>query len=62
MNTPSITVLVKSQYGKLVAYPHCPDSHRLARLAKTNTLTPDALKIIKELGYTINQITTSLDI
>lgn len=51
----TITVQVKSNYGNTVAYPVCEQSRLLAQLAGTTTLTIQALKIIKSLGFEVIQ-------
>ena len=48
-----ITVLIKSIYGEDKAYPHCDMAHKFAKLLGTKTLTRDALKQIKDMGYEI---------
>ena len=49
-----ITVVVKDQYGNQAIYPGCPKSEAFASIAGTRTLTHQAIKHIKALGYTIN--------
>jgi len=49
-----ITVIVKDQYGNQVIYPGCAKAEAFASIAGTRTLTQQAIKHIKELGYTIN--------
>jgi len=51
----TITVQVKSNYGQIVAYPVCVESKLFAQLAGTKTLTIDALKTIKALGFEVIQ-------
>jgi len=51
----TITVQVKSNYGQTVAYPVCTESKLFAKLAGTKTLTIDALKTIKALGFEVIQ-------
>ena len=53
MNSKTIIVLRKDQYGTMVYYPVCDASHLFARIAKTKTLTTENLTNIKQLGYTI---------
>jgi hypothetical protein len=48
-----ITVRIASIYGTRVIYPVCAKANALAGLAGTKSLTPTAIKYIKELGYTI---------
>lgn len=50
-----ITVQTKEVYGHAKIYPVCETAQRLANLAGTKTLTPQAIKIIKELGYGITE-------
>jgi hypothetical protein len=47
----TITVKIKQVYGNTVAYPVCEQSRLLAQLAGTTTLTIQALKTIKALGF-----------
>lgn len=42
-----------TQYGAVVYKPVCETAHRLAQLAGTKTLTPQAIQIIRALGYQI---------
>ncbi len=51
----SITVKFTSNYGNMAVYPVCKDAHTFARLGGTKTLTLAALKLIEELGYTIQE-------
>lgn len=55
-----ITVTVKSVYGNDVVYPACPKGLVFAKMSGTKTLTPQALKLIRELGYTVTVATPSL--
>ena len=48
-----ITVEKKQNYGNTVYYPACDASRIFAKIAGTKTLTKDALRDIKELGYEI---------
>ena len=52
--TQSITVQVKSVYGKDTVYPICDNAKAFASIANTSTLTLHTLKNIISLGYTIN--------
>jgi len=56
----SVTVTVKSVYGNITAYPACPTASLFAQLLGTKTLTPQALKTIKALGFEVNQKTADL--
>jgi hypothetical protein len=51
MNT--IKIKQRDQYGAPVFHPVCDNAQRFARIARTKTLTPDALQLIKALGYQI---------
>ena len=55
-----ITVKIKQVYGNTVAYPVCDQARLLAQLAGTTTLTIQALKIIKSLGFEVIQQTPEL--
>ena len=48
-----ITVEIKDVYGKQVVYPVCPAAKAFAAIAATTTLTVNAIKGIKALGYAI---------
>lgn len=56
----SITIELKWQYGNCAFYPLCETSKRFAQIAGTKTLTQDALRIIKSMGYEINQTTKEI--
>jgi hypothetical protein len=49
----TITVQIRSVYGRETVYPACPDAVRFAELAGAMTLTPKSLRLIEALGYTI---------
>jgi hypothetical protein len=49
-----ITVKISKVYGVDTIYPVCHKAKLLAQLANTKTLTRDAIKSIKELGYEIS--------
>jgi hypothetical protein len=49
----TITVRVTNNFGNKAIYPVCETSINLAKLAKTETLTPSAIETIKKLGYVI---------
>jgi hypothetical protein len=48
-----ITIKIEKNYGIETAYPSCPQSKLLAKLAGTKTLTHHALETIAALGYQI---------
>ena len=49
----TITVKIKNIYGNETVYPVCDTAQTFARMLNTKTLTREALKHIKALGYTI---------
>jgi hypothetical protein len=53
MNQPTITIERRDQYGALAYFPVCPAAQTFAAIAKTKTLTPQAIAQIKTLGYTV---------
>ena len=48
-----ITIERRDQYGAAVFHPVCQTAKAFAAIAKTKTLTPDALALIKGMGYEI---------
>jgi hypothetical protein len=48
-----ITIERRDQYGAPVYHPIDDAAKAFARIAKTKTLTPDALALIRALGYQI---------
>jgi len=56
----TITIELKWQYGNCAFYPLCETSKRFAQIAGTKTLTQDALRIIKAMGYKITQTTKEI--
>ena len=52
----TITVRIRRVYGEDKVYPADDQSTRLAKLAGTKTLTPGALNVIREMGFTINYV------
>jgi len=56
----TITVEIKNVFGNETIYPIDEKAKTFARLAGTKTLTRDAIKNIKDLGYTINVKTPEL--
>jgi hypothetical protein len=48
-----ITVERRDQYGTPVFHPVCDQARAFARIAKTKTLTPDTLALVKSLGYRV---------
>ena len=57
-NTNIITVDVRNVYGNTMYYPMCDTAKTFAKLANTTTLTPQAVRLIKSLGYTVQVQTT----
>jgi hypothetical protein len=56
----TITVEIKTVYGNRTVYPACEKSRLLAGLTGNRTLTPDAIEIVKKLGYIIQVKTPTL--
>jgi hypothetical protein len=50
----TITVEIKSSYGRSLAYPACDKAKIFAGMLGAKTLTRSALKAIEALGFTIN--------
>jgi hypothetical protein len=48
-----ITIERRDQYGAPVYHPIDDAAKAFARIAKTKTLTPDAIALIRALGYEI---------
>ena len=57
-----ITIELKWNYGSCAFYPVCETSKQFALIAGTKTLTQDALRIIKMMGYTITQTTKEVSL
>ena len=55
--TKTIYVTFKTVWGNEHIYPSCKDAHTFATMLGTKTLTPDAIKNIKRLGYTVEVVT-----
>ena len=53
MDKLTITVNIDKHYGGYLFYPECDNARIFAELAKTKTLSYQALKHIKNLGYEI---------
>lgn len=49
----TIKVQVRTVYGREAIYPACPQAVKLAKLAGTKTLTPEAMCVIREMGFGI---------
>jgi hypothetical protein len=49
----NITVEIKNVYGANAIYPVCPKAKTFALIAGTKTLTPEAIRNIKTLGFEI---------
>lgn len=56
----TVTIQVKNNYGAMVAYPVCERAQHFASIAGTKTLTAEALKHIKALGFEIIQHTETM--
>ena len=53
-NDKAVVVMVKDIYGRQTIYPVCPQAKVFAQLAGTTTLTPQAVTLIRTLGYQVN--------
>ena len=53
MEKLTITIQVDKAYGGFLFYPECDKAKTFAKLTKTKTLSYDAIKHIKELGYEV---------
>jgi hypothetical protein len=56
----TITVEIKTVYGNKTVYPICDKAFALCALTGNRTLTPDAIDLIKKLGYAIKVKTPEL--
>lgn len=56
----TITIKIKNVYGNETVYPVCDAALTFAKMLNTKTLTRDALRHIKALGYTIQIETPTL--
>lgn len=50
----TITVQIKSNYGKEAIYPICQQALSFAAIAGTKTLTRANLAHIRDIGFTVN--------
>lgn len=57
-----LEIETKNVYGNDLIYPKNETAQKFAVLLKKKTLTIEELKLIKELGFQINQVTKGLDI
>jgi hypothetical protein len=48
-----ITVQIKTNYGNQAIYPVCKMAEGFAGIAGTKTLTPQTLRMIKNMGFEI---------
>jgi hypothetical protein len=55
----SIRVLIRNVYGKEAIYPACETADTFCLLLRTRTLTRDAIRYIKALGYTVHVTQTT---
>lgn len=51
--TKQITISVRNVYGNETIYPACPQSVFFCGLARTKTITPEMLRMIRANGYEI---------
>jgi len=59
---PSISVTVRSSYGRDLIYPVCPKAAAFARLVGQKTLSPDAVDQIKALGFDVVVLAPALPV
>ncbi len=52
----NIQVKIKNVYGNETVYPVCDKAKLLASLAGHTTLTDRDLRLVKELGYTVQVV------
>ena len=55
-----LLVEIKNNYGREMVYPICEKSRLLAQLSGNRTLTPEAIAVIKRLGYTFKTTTKEI--
>jgi hypothetical protein len=48
-----LTIRHTSNYGNDAYYPNCAQSHNVARIAGTKTLTESCLKLLMKMGFQI---------
>ena len=53
MTNLTIMIEIKKVCGKETIYPVCETAKLFAELANTKTLIPNAIRIIKKMGYEI---------
>jgi hypothetical protein len=53
MEKLTITIQVDKAYGGFLFYPVCDKAKTFAEIAKTKTLSYQAIKSIKKLGYEV---------
>lgn len=51
---PTMIVRVDKAYGNTLIYPECEISRIFTKLLKAKSLTPEQIKLIKELGYEVH--------
>lgn len=56
-DTNVVKVEARSVYGQTKVYPACDRAHLLAELVGAKTFTPQALSLIKRLGYQVVEVT-----
>lgn len=61
MNT-TVELLVKDQYGRAAYHPFNEAARRFAAIAGTKTLTPEVIKHVTDLGFTVSYIRTPLEV
>jgi len=57
-----IRVEVKEVYGNTLIYPVCRHAQLFADLTGKKTLTPQAVRLIKALGYEVESVAKSIEV
>jgi len=52
----TIEVFIKNNYGNDLVYPKCASAVMFAKLSGHKTLTPHTIKVLKDMGFTINVV------
>lgn len=55
-----IQVRVQNNYGVNAIYPVCLNALGFARIARTKTLSAEAIETIKELGFEVENVTQAI--
>jgi hypothetical protein len=55
----TIQVSIRAQYGAQTVVPECAKAKLFAQIAGTKTLTPQTIRDIKALGYTVQVVAST---